>query len=76
MQMKEEWSWRHWLRPYNYHILSYYKKFCMIISLPLFYDSPKWSAAILIFLQLLEIIRFVLTRPYYAQWRNVYRFCL
>lgn len=51
--MKEPWSWRHWFRPYNYHLLSYYKKFCMIISLPLFYDTPKWAAAVLIFLQLL-----------------------
>ena len=34
----EEWSVRQWLRPYNYHILSYYKKFTMLIALPIFYE--------------------------------------
>lgn len=48
----------------------------MIVSLPLFYDTPKWSAGVLIFLQLLEMVRFVLSKPYHACWRNVYRFCL
>lgn len=74
--MKEDWSPKHWFRPYNYHLLSYYKKFCMIVSLPIFYDSKHWQAAILILLQLLEITRFLVTKPYYTFWRNVYRFCL
>lgn len=76
MQMKEGWSPKHFFRPYNYHILSYYKKFCMIISLPLFYDSKNWQAGILVILQGLELTRFLLTKPYYATWRNVFRFCL
>lgn len=37
IQMKEPWSIRHWFRPYNYHLLSYYKKFCMMVALPVFY---------------------------------------
>ena len=48
----------------------------MIISLPLFYSSPQWEACILIVLQLLELIRFCITKPYYARWRNLFRFCL
>jgi hypothetical protein len=48
----------------------------MIISLPLFYDLEHCQPAVLILLQLLEMARLVLTKPYYAAWRNVYRFCL
>lgn len=47
----KEWSPRHWLRPYNYHILGYIKKFCMIICLPLFYNAKHAQAATLILLQ-------------------------
>ena len=74
--MKEAWSFRHWFRPYNYHLLSYYKKFCMIVALPVFYDSKHWQVSVLTVIQLMEIVRFVATKPYAACWRNVYRFIL
>lgn len=74
--MDEEWSVKHWFRPYNYHLLSYYKKFCMIIALPLFYESKHYQISILIILQLLEMGRFVATKPFQSLWRNVYRFVL
>jgi hypothetical protein len=76
MQMNEDWSPKHWFRPYNYHILSYYKKFCMIVSLPLFYELNHCQPAVLVMLQMLEMARFLATKPYYAKWRNIYRFTL
>jgi hypothetical protein len=48
----------------------------MIVSLPIFYESEHLQPAVLIILQLLEIVRFVATKPYFARWRNVYRFVL
>jgi hypothetical protein len=48
----------------------------MIISLPIFYDLEHFQPAILILLQVMEIARFLATRPYYATWRNVFRFVL
>jgi len=48
----------------------------MIISLPIFYESKNWQAWVLVLLQCLEIVRFILTKPYYKKWRNVYRFIL
>lgn len=48
----------------------------MIVSLPIFYDIEHMQPAILIILQLLEIARFIATKPYFARWRNVYRFVL
>lgn len=74
--MKEPWSIRHWFRPYNYHLLSYYKKFCMMVALPVFYEAKHWQISVLILIQALEIARFVATKPYVALWRNVYRFVL
>jgi len=74
--MKESWSVKHWFRPYNYHLLSYYKKFCMMVALPVFYDSKNWQISVLIVIQAMEIARFIATKPYHALWRNVYRFIL
>jgi len=45
----------------------------MIISLPIFYHIQYAQAAILIFLQLMELFRFCKTKPYFARWRNIYR---
>jgi len=53
MQINEEWSVRHWFRPYNYHFLSYYKKFVMIIALPLFYNLQYAQMGILLAVQTL-----------------------
>lgn len=74
--MKEPWTPKHWFRPYNYHILSYYKKLMMVISLPLFYDTIHAQAGVLIFLQLMEILRFIFTWPYHKKWRNIFRLVL
>lgn len=74
--MKEPWTPKHWFRPYNYHILSYYKKLMMIVSLPLFYDTLHAQAAVLIFLEVLEIMRLVFTWPFTKRWRNVVRLLL
>jgi hypothetical protein len=48
----------------------------MMVALPLFYDTKHWQISILILLQLLEMGRFLATKPYQARWRNVYRFVL
>ena len=72
----EEWSVRHWLRPYNYHVLGYYKKFCMIISLPLFYEVKHAQPLVLALIQLMEIARFTATWPFHATWRNRVRLAL
>ena len=76
MQVNQPWSASHWFRPYNYHFLSYYKKFCMLIALPIFYQVAYFQAAILMLIQLLEIIRFVKTNPFYSRWRTIFRFLL
>lgn len=51
--INQKWSVKHWFRPYNYHFLSYYKKFLMIIALPLFYNVQYAQMAILLTIQLL-----------------------
>lgn len=61
---------RQLFQPYNYHVLSYYKKAMMLLSICLFYDFPLVQISILIFLQSLEIIRFLLTIPYSSKIRN------
>lgn len=48
----------------------------MIVSLPIFYELKHFQPAVLIILQLMEIVRFLITKPYFALWRNVYRFVL
>lgn len=74
--MKAPWSPKHWLRPYNYHILSYYKKLMMIVSLPIFYHTVHAQPAVLMALQIMEIVRLCLTWPYFRRWRNIYRLFL
>jgi len=66
----------HWFRPYNFHLLSYYRKFCIIICLPIFYENKHCQAVILIVIQLMEIARLLATQPYFARWRNIYRLVL
>lgn len=70
IQPREEWSVKHWFRPYNYHILSYYKKFLMMVSLPLFYGTQYAQIGVLMALQLFEIIRFVSIWPFKSKARN------
>lgn len=48
-----EWSPRIWFRPYNYHILSFYKKFLMIFCLPIFHELPYAQTCCLLVLQIL-----------------------
>ena len=74
--MNEEWTPRQWLRPYNFHILSYYKKFVMMISLPLFYSVTYAQMGILAFIQLLEMFRVWKTWPFLSFKRNVIRMTL
>lgn len=42
-----------WFRPYNYHILSFYKKFMMMFALPIFHEQPYTQISCLILLQIL-----------------------
>lgn len=74
--VKEPWSPKQWFRPYNYHILAYYKKLMMIVSLPIFYHTTHAQAGVLILLQAAEIARFCFIRPFYKKWRNIYRLIL
>jgi hypothetical protein len=76
IQLNEQWSPSHWLRPYNYHLLSYYKKFIMIISLPLFYSVLYAQMSVLFVLQLIEIVRFWFTWPFVSNKRNCFRLSL
>ena len=48
----------------------------MMVALPVFYESKHWQISVLIFIQAIEIARFIATKPYHALWRNVYRFIL
>lgn len=73
--VKKPWSPKQWFRPYNYHILSFYKKLMMIASVPLFYHKTH-AQPVLIILQIAEIIRFCYVRPFCSVWRNVYRLLL
>lgn len=74
--MNEHWSPRHWLRPYNYHLLSYYKKFVMMISLPLFYSVTYAQMGVLLFIQIIELVRFWKTWPFTSDKRNYFRLSL
>ena len=59
--------------PYQFHVLSYYKKTLMLLTVCIFYPYPTVQIATLISLQLLEIIRFIIVRPYNSTLRNVAR---
>ena len=67
------WSFRHLLRPYNYQILSFFRLLMVLAALPLFTDFTHGAISCLVGIQFLEIIRFLLTWPFYALWRNIYR---
>ena len=64
------------VRPHNYHILSYVKKFFMMLAFPLFYDYTYAQIIALICIQILEIIRISISKPYIAKWRNIYKIVL
>lgn len=48
----------------------------MIASVPLFYHKTHAQPAVLIILQLAEIVRFCYVRPFCSLWRNAYRLTL
>lgn len=72
----EKWSPKHFFRPYNYHIVSFYKKYLMVICVVLFYEYPIYAAGFLIALEIFEIVRFVLTWPFASRKRNIIRLIL
>ena len=74
--INEDWSPKVWIRPYNYHILSYYKKLLMMCSLPIFHEYIHAQIICLIALQVMEIIRFGLTWPFASIKRNIFRLAL
>jgi len=76
MQEYQGWSPKHLFRTYNYHLLSFYKKFLMIVSLPIFYDYPTTLIGVLIALQIMEMVRFCVTWPYANRKRNFFRLFL
>ena len=47
-----------------------------MVSLPMFYETPYAQVSVLIALQVMEIARFIATRPYAYLWRNIVRFLL
>lgn len=49
--VQEKWTVKHWFRPYNYYILSYYKTFLMMISLPIFYSTKNAQIVVLLIIQ-------------------------
>jgi hypothetical protein len=48
----------------------------MLISIPVFYESPLASILALMILQILDMIRFILTIPYQNKIRNINYFML
>ena len=48
----EDWHPKHFFRPYNYHIVSFYKKYLMIIAVPMFYEYPTYAAGSLVAIEL------------------------
>ncbi len=69
-------EWKFILRPYNYYFLSFVTKMLMFISLPLFHQYPFAQFAILVALQLLEIIRFTLTKPYALLIKTIFKYLM
>lgn len=70
------WNWRHFFRPYNYHTLTFIKKALMLLSITIFYDYPFVSILSLMVLQIIEILRFLLTIPYQHRVRNCVYFII
>ena len=66
----------HWFRPYNFHFLSYYKKFLMIIVLPLFYEEPYAQMGLLLLVELFEVVRVWVVWPFLSAKRNWLRLSL
>ncbi len=73
MQKHEDWSVRHWARPYNYPLFTFYIRILMLVSLPLFYDVQYAQISILIILQLFEVVRLLVVWPYAQRWRNLFK---
>ena len=71
IQPHEQWSVKHWFRPYNYEILSFYKTFLMMISLPIFYSFKNAQISVLLIIQFFEILRFIIIWPYKSKVRNI-----
>lgn len=67
---------RNWLKPYNYHTMSYVKKLLMMLTFPIFYYSGQAQIICLVILQVGEVVRFCLTWPFSKKWRNIYRLLL
>ena len=70
------WSAKHLLRPYNYKVFSFYRVLLIIAALPLFYGFSHGAITCLIVIQGLEIIRFLVIRPFSSLWRNLYQLIL
>lgn len=56
--------------PCNYQVVTYIKRASMIMAIMMFYDYPAVQIGMLITLQILDLIRFILTKPYQSQIRN------
>lgn len=67
---------RNWLKPYNYHTMSYVKKLLMMLTFPIFYYSGQAQIICLVVIQVGEVVRFCITWPFSKKWRNVYRLLL
>lgn len=64
------------MRPHNYHILSYIKKFLMMLTFPFFYHFSFLQISILIVLQAGELVRIAVSKPYLQRWRNISKLLL
>ncbi len=71
--MYTRWECSHFLRPYNFEILSLIRLALILASLPLFQSITYGCITSLLVIQFLEIIRFLLSWPYYSNWRNFYK---
>ena len=70
------WSAKHLLRPYNYKVVSFYRVLLIIAAFLLFYGFSHGAISCLIVIQSLEIIRFLIIRPFSSLWRNFYQLLL
>lgn len=71
-----KWQCIHFLRPYNYQVLSFFRLALILASLPLFQNIVYGCVSCLIVFQSLEIVRFLLSWPYYTPWRNYFKLTL
>ena len=69
-------GFRNWFRPYNYTTVGYVKKFAMMMAFTSFYYESFAQPIALCIIQIGEIVRFCLTWPYAAKWRNIVRLVL